>query len=466
MPALVALMASAFLGAAPAPSPAKLLVKNAWIASMDPSTPEPFHGYLLVGADGKLAAVAEGEPPAGLTAQQTLDAGGKVVMPGFLSGHSHLWQSAFRGVAPDQLVMAWVTLLHRTYGPFFSKGDLYAFTLHGSLDYLRHGITTAFNYSQSLNLPNELYQEEYQAELAAGERFVFGYAFPNHPPFTKDVKDFESFYSAFEAGPRSPLVLSVGLVSEGLTEDYLKVFFGLMKEHGLVAQLHYLEAPDSASQHKYFPYIEASGMLGPRMSFAHFIHTNDEILAKAGAAGAGMSWNPLSNGRLGSGFADIPRYLKAGVQVGMGLDGQASADISDPFENMRMGLYAMRDKYENAGVLHAIDVLRMHTLGTAKILGVADQVGSLAVGKYADFLVLDLGLMDPGPVFDLYATLVFACDIANIDSIYVGGGLVVDHGRAVNQDMAAISKDVSTRVARIRAKFDASKKTATAPTHP
>jgi cytosine/adenosine deaminase-related metal-dependent hydrolase len=180
-----------------------------------------------------------------------------------------------------------------------------------------------------------------------------------------------------------------------------------------------------------------------------------------------MSWNPLSNGRLGSGFADIPKYLKAGIQVGMGLDGQASADISDPFENMRMGLYAMRDKYQDAAIMHPVDVLRFHTIGTAKVLGVADKVGSLVAGKYGDFLIVDPALMDTGPVFDLYATLVFACDNSNVESVYVGGDLAIDRGQPVRQDMKAISADVAARVARIRAKFDASRAAPTAPAaHP
>jgi cytosine/adenosine deaminase-related metal-dependent hydrolase len=414
--------------------------------------------------------VAPGEPPAGLVAARTLDAGGKVVIPGFLSGHSHLWQSAFRGVAPTQLVLAWVALLHRTYGPFFGPGDLYAFTLHGALDYLSHGITSALNYSQPLNLPNALYEEQYTAEAAAGERFVFGYALPNKPPFLEARRNFEDFYRRVKAAPPATL-LQVSLVSEANSLDaggkdaYLEFLFQVMRDHDLNLQLHYLESPGrpSETQAKTFPLLVASGLLGPRISFAHYIHTTDEMIAISGAAHAGMSWNPLSNGRLGSGFADIPRYLRAGVQIGMGLDGQASADIADPFENMRMGLYAMRDKYQDAGILKPIDVLRFHTIGTAHVLGVADQVGSLAVGKFGDFLLIDLGLMDTGPVFDLYATLVFAAGTPNLEQVYVGGDLAVDHGRPARQDMPAISADVAARVARIRAKFDASK---AAPAHP
>ena len=112
-----------------------------------------------------------------------------------------------------------------------------------------------------------------------------------------------------------------------------------------------------------------SGLLSKQLIFGHFIHTNSFILAESAKAGVAMSWNPLSNGRLASGVADIPAYLKAGIRVGMGVDGEASADMADPFENMRTGLYAIRDKYENATIMSPYDVLRLHTMGSADVLG-------------------------------------------------------------------------------------------------
>ena len=152
-----------------------------------------------------------------------------------------------------------------------------------------------------------------------------------------------------------------------------------------------------------------AGTLGPNQFFGHFIHTNDEIVAQTTAAGAGMSWQPLSNGRLGSGIADIPKYLKAGLRVGMGVDGEASADIADPFENMRMGLYVIRAMYGHASIMR-LDVLRMATLGGAELMGVADKIGSLEVGKFADFVVIT----PPSPVFDAVATVVFSVNNADI----------------------------------------------------
>jgi cytosine/adenosine deaminase-related metal-dependent hydrolase len=191
-----------------------------------------------------------------------------------------------------------------------------------------------------------------------------------------------------------------------------------------------------------------SGLLSKQLIFGHFIHTNSFILAESAKAGVAMSWNPLSNGRLASGVADIPAYLKAGIRVGMGVDGEASADLADPFENMRTGLYAVRDKYENATIMSPYDVLRLHTMGSADVLGVADRLGSLEPGKFADFLVIDPSSY--GVIFDPYASLVFVTGERDLERVYVGGELLVQNGVLLKQDMAKVKGEVNKRVAALR----------------
>ncbi len=220
----------------------------------------------------------------------------------------------------------------------------------------------------------------------------------------------------------------------------------LMKHYGVSNQSHYLEQPETqVLDRERFKWFTDSGLLTDKMIFGHFIHTDAAILAATGKAHAAMSWNPLSNGRLASGVADIPEYEKAGVRVGMGVDGEASADLADPFENMRTGLYAIRDKYENAGVMSPYDVLRLHTMGSADVLGVADKLGSLEVGKMADFLVIDPRRF--GHIYDPYATLVFVTSQPDLERVYVGGELMVDHGVPLSTDLMKVQREVDGRVA-------------------
>ncbi len=140
----------------------------------------------------------------------------------------------------------------------------------------------------------------------------------------------------------------------------------------------------------------------------------------------------------------------------MGVDGQASADIPDPFENMRVGLYFIRAKYENGSVMKPIDVLRLHTMGSATVMRIADKVGSLEPGKYGDFLVINTTVVDRAPVYDPYATLVFACTTENLEGVYVGGELVSSYTKLLKHDFSVVQRELYERVARIRASAVAS----------
>jgi cytosine/adenosine deaminase-related metal-dependent hydrolase len=224
----------------------------------------------------------------------------------------------------------------------------------------------------------------------------------------------------------------------------------LMKEFHLGNEVHYLEAPDNEAQQRsnFRSYVDG-GLLGPTLFFGHFIHTDDFILQETAKAGAGMSWQPLSNGRLASGVADIPKYLKMGVRVGMGVDGEASADLADPFENMRTGLYAIRDKYEDAAIMSPYQVLWLHTMGSADVMNIKDKVGSLEPGKFADFLLVNPARL--GPVLeDPYANIVFVAGERDIDSVYVGGDLLVEHNHFLHQDFSKAQTESDRRVIAIK----------------
>jgi len=143
-------------------------------------------------------------------------------------------------------------------------------------------------------------------------------------------------------------------------------------------------------------------------------------------------WQATSNGRLGSGIADITRYRDAGIRVGMGLDDQSCTDVSDPFQNMRIGLYTQRAVHCDAAVLAAREVLRMHTLGAADALGLSDRVGSVEVGKHADLVVVDPTSPATGPIWDPVATYVLACSLRNLTHVYVGGRLVAEGARSLH----------------------------------
>lgn len=440
---------------AQAAPPARLIVKNARLITMAPGQTEPFTGYLVVDDAGKLAQVGAGDPPADVAAQTTWDAHGEWIIPGLLSAHSHLWQAAFRGIAADLTLPGWIDGLYDQHARYAKAEDYYWFTLYGALDHLEHGVTGAYDFAYGGThwgtcQGNDCDEEALKGETESGIRFVHGYqpdtitAGDTPAMAMARLSDFMRWVGAQPANSHFLSVMLNGYTAFNNTPQQAVSEKQQMDAFHIGNQSHYLEPPDTvAAEQAKFSWFAGSGLLGPTLYFGHFIHTNELILDQVAAAHAGMSWNPLSNGRLASGVADIPKYLKKGIRVGMGEDGEASADVADPFENMRTGLYAIRDLYESAAAMSPYEVLYLHTIGSADVMGVKDKLGSLEAGKYADFVVIDPTRY--GTVFDPYASLIFVTEERDIDRVYVGGELMVDRGTVLHQDMKKILGEAERR---------------------
>ncbi|BDZ45668.1 amidohydrolase family protein [Naasia aerilata] len=225
----------------------------------------------------------------------------------------------------------------------------------------------------------------------------------------------------------------MGAVQWSARPDAAELEVEAMRRFGLTNQAHFLETREQVEvQRAKFDLYVRAGALGPDLVFGHFIQTTREIIETAAAGGSGMSWQPASNGRLASGVADLPAIRAAGMTVGMGLDDQACTDIADPWQNMRMGMYLVRAQTGDPLSMMPEDVLELHTRGSAKVLQVDDRVGSLEVGKFADFVVVDPRSPDIGPLWNPVRSYVLACGLRNLKRVYVGGVLQAQDGVSTN----------------------------------
>ena len=453
-------------------APVALLLTRALLLPCTATGPDWFHGWLLAGDDGRIAALGAGDPPPGTgEGAEVVDVGGAIVAPGFVSAHSHLFTSGMRGISAGSTLYPWVLsmveLLDRC-----SPDDMYWSTLHGALDFLANGVTSAYNFTHSRVTwrydpvtatpqlgrvqPVEFVARQVDGVADAGLRAVTAIRLDDEAGPEAEVLD--AFAATVDAAAaRTPaeqhLGTSVmGAVQWASSRRSAELEVAVMREHGLTNQAHLVETAEGlATQREKFTWYADAGALGPDLILGHFVHPTDAMVDAAVAAGCGMVWQATSNGRLGSGTADVVRLRRAGMRVGLGLDDQSCTDISDPWGNMRMGLYAMRAAYHDASVLLPRDVLHMHTLGAAEVMGAGDRVGSLEVGKHADLLVVDHRDPDTGPVWDVLATYVLACGLRNLQRVYVGGRLVSERGRSTSplaRDAAGELRERITAAAR------------------
>jgi 5-methylthioadenosine/S-adenosylhomocysteine deaminase len=429
-----------------------LLVVNARLLTLAPGAPDCGHlerGWMRV-EDGRIAAVGEGDAPAADGAE-VLDVGGAFVAPGFISSHSHLFTSGARGLGVDQTLYGWCTSMFSLLRHAVPEA-MYWSTLHGSLDFLANGVTTAFDFTDP-RIPWEPMVEGQRARVG-GLRPIehqlsqidgkadSGIRFVNATGLDDSVGTDEEILERVEAAvlharrvPEERMLggALMGAVQWSARPDAAELEVEAMRRFGLTNQAHFLETREQVDvQRAKFDLYVRAGALGPDLVFGHFIQTTPEIIAAAAAGGAGMSWQPASNGRLASGVADLPTIRAAGMTVGMGLDDQACTDIADPWQNMRMGMYFVRAQTGDPLSMMPEDVLELHTMGSARILQVDDRVGSLEPGKYADFVVVDPRHPDIGPLWNPVRSYVLACGLRNLKRVYVGGVLQAEDGVSTN----------------------------------
>ncbi|GAA3659966.1 amidohydrolase family protein [Microbacterium marinilacus] len=449
-----------------------MLVTNALLLTVPAGTDDPgliADGWMLV-EDGRIAAIGSGTPSA--TADEVLDVGGAFVAPGFVSSHSHLFTSGLRGLGVGETLYGWCDSMLGTTA-HMTPDQMYWSTLHGALDFLSHGVTTAYNFTDPLQAWESMVEgrrvgdagmralsyhtRQADACLDAGIRFVDAIGMDATvgsddeilDRFGASVAHTRTMDAAFALGASV-----MGQVQWSPREDAAWIEVEAMRRFGVTNQAHFLESPEAIplQQAKFAQYRDA-GALGPAMMFGHFIQTTPEIIEEAAAGGASMSWQPASNGRLASGTALVPEMLALGMKVGIGLDDQACTDVSDPWQNMRMGITMQRARTKDPLSMMPERVLRLHTLGAAEIMGVDDRVGSLEVGKLADFVVVDPRRPDVGPLWHPARSYVLSMTPRNLRGVYVGGVLVSADGVSTNplaaEASARLHEELPALAARI-----------------
>lgn len=208
-----------------------------------------------------------------------------------------------------------------------------------------------------------------------------------------------------------------------------------------------------------------AGILGPDCVAAHCVHLSDheiELLAKTGTS---ISHNPGSNAKLGNGVARLQDMVKAGINVGLGVDACECHNSTDMFETMKMTSYMQRALHEDASLGQPSQILRMATGNGARALGI--DAGVLAVGKKADLIILDLKkdmMFTPllkSPAAErrrmLESHLVFGCNGTAVETVIVDGRIVVQDRKVVGVDEEKVRREMDELFEGMVSKFNENK---------
>lgn len=415
------------------------------------------------------------------TADTVIDMSGQVVMPGFVNCHHHLNQTLTRNLPCSQNnnLFPWLRGQYRIWAnttPEASRTSV----IVGLAELALSGCTTVFDHSYIFKSGNSV-DCIIEAAREFGTRFhcsrgsmSLGESKGGLPPDDcvedeKDIlKDSERAIVAYhDPGHGSMTRLVLGPCSPfSVTTSLMKDTAALARQHNVGLHTHLCETFDeerftlNTFAMRPIELMETVDWLGDNVWFAHAIHVDDDEIGQMARCGCGVSHCPSSNMRLASGIAPVKKYMAAGVKVGYGVDGSASNDSSNMMLEVRTGFLLARvkmgllppevpAKYMNLSQSHpkrtmewmtAREALEIATLGGAKVLG-RDDIGSLEIGKCADFFSIDLNTVDfAGALHDPVAAIVF-CAPQKARHTIIHGRVIVQDGQCVTVDLAKIVEE-------------------------
>ena len=428
-----------------------ILLKNALVlVTMDDNRREIANGAILLQGSRILAVGASGEMP---PADETIDFTGHVLTPGLINTHHHMYQSLTRAVpgAQDASLFQWLKTLYPLWAGLTPE-MIRVSTKTAMAELMLSGCTTSSDHlyiypngsrlDDSIEAAQEIGMRFHAARGAMSVGESAGGLPPDslvesEPAILKDMQRLaEAYHDPADCSmcrivfaPCSPFSVSRDLMREtGL----------LARSCGVSLHTHLAENDDDISysleKFGYTPaqYAEDLGWTGPDVWHAHCVKLDDDGITRFARTGTGVAHCPCSNMRLASGIAPVGKMLRAGVNVGLGVDGSASNDGAHMLGEARQAMLLQRVGFGPAAMT-ARQSLEMATLGGAKVLNRRD-VGALKPGMAADIVAFDMrGLQQAGSLHDPIAALVFTAP-AQVAFSMINGRVVVKDGALTTLD--------------------------------
>jgi len=438
------------------------------VATMDGAGREIRNGFVLVDGN-RIAAV--GETPTGIRADETVRGEGKVLLPGFVNTHHHLYQSLFRNVpgASDAKLFDWLIFLYDRWKGLGEEAMRTAAAVASS-ELLLSGATTTTDHCYLYPRGGgDILAADIEGAELAGIRFhpcrgsmSLSKKSGGLPPDSVVQSEDEILADCLRAieryhDPEPFAMLRIALAPcspFSVTPELMRETLRLADEYRVLVHTHLAETQDEEVYclerfgRRPVDLIEDLGWLRDDAWFAHLVVLNEADIDKLARARVGMAHCPTSNMTLGSGIAPVAKMIGTGVKIGLAVDGSASNDSSNMIREVRQAMLLQRVRY-GADALSARDVLSMATIGGARVLHRETEIGSIEVGKAADLIAFDLNdVAFAGAQADPVAALVH-CAADRVDFAIVNGEWRVRNGRLVDEalyDLVPVQNAISARL--------------------
>jgi 5-methylthioadenosine/S-adenosylhomocysteine deaminase len=434
-----------------------LLLTNAVVLAMDEGFTVHRGGAVAILGDS-IAAV--GPDAGGWTAAETVDCGGRVVMPGLVNAHTHAAMSLLRGLADDLRLDVWLMGYMMPVEREFVTPDFVRLgTRLACAEMIRSGVTC---------FADMYYFEEAVAEAVADAgmrafcaQTVLRFPSPDAASFEDGLARARAFVEAWKGhplivpgpGPHAPYTC---------TPEILRACAELAAAFDVPLHIHLAETALEVDESRrvngmpVVPWVKKQGLFGARVLAAHCVHVDDGEMRALKNFEAGVAHNPSSNLKLGAGIAPVARMRELGLAVGIGTDSAASNNDLDMFEETRLAALLAKGAGGDPTALPAREALAMATRLGARALHMDALTGSLEPGKRADLIVLDLDPIHNVPAFHrdpsgIYAQIVYAAKSSDVRDVMCNGRWLMRDRRLLTLDEAALGAAARETAARIDA---------------
>jgi cytosine/adenosine deaminase-related metal-dependent hydrolase len=423
----------------------ELLIKGGHVVTVDPELGDLEVGDILV-VDGVIESVGKGITAPG-PSTTVIDARGRMVLPGLVDTHRHVWQGAISAMTPQITGAGYEPAVLRGIAPKHAAQDVYAGTLWGALQALDAGITTVADWAHNLQSAEHA-DGNLRGLQESGIRGYFLYGGPGphsddpNPPHPLDARRMRDEHFAGGANGR----LRMGMALRGpcfTSADRNAEDFKFARELGLPISVHVGMAGTSDA----VTTLQRYSLLGPDVNYAHGNMLSDEEFDLIASSNGTVSITPSSDMLMQFGtYPGTGAALSRAIVSGFGVDTVCSVG-TDLFSEIRLALAAERSRSNAPALargervatvgLHQRDMLRLATLEGAQVWNMEDEIGSLSPGKQADIITVDMTSPHLDGYGDAAATLVLGAGPADVETVIVGGDVVKQDGRLVGPRVAA-----------------------------